>query len=185
MANIFLTESIYTHIDMKHERKSLHSKLRRENNTCTIRRTNTKHAPLINHDDNSRWSKQSSFDHTCSAVARLIALTNGSPRWSPRVDEDAAARKKKTEQAIGSRNEATLATTRSPLAWRLAHSKRLVLPLARNRTTVSSLKLNSSKASLRDRVTTETARVMENDGVKMKKLKNEEMDLLERANCSA
>jgi len=101
MANIFLTESIHTHIDMKHERKSLHSKLRRENNTCTIRRTNTKHAPLINHDDNSRWSKQSSFDHTCSAVARLIALTNGSPRWSPRVDEDAAARKKKPNKQSG------------------------------------------------------------------------------------
>ena len=124
MANIFLTESIYTHIDMKHERKSLHSKLRIQNNTCTVRRTNTRHAPLINHDDNSRWSKQSSFDHTCSAVARLIALTNGSPRWSPRVGEEAAAGKKKPVQAIGSRNEANIRNDkRSPLAWRLAHSK--------------------------------------------------------------
>ena len=134
---------------MKHERKSLHSKLRIQNNTCTVRRTNTRHAPLINHDDNSRWSKQSSFDHTCSAVARLIALTNGSPRWSPRVGEEAAAGKKNPYKRSGPEMKLTFATTRdlrSHGGSRIA--KRLVSPLARNRTAVSSL--SCSKASLRD-----------------------------------
>lgn len=58
---------------------------------------------------------------------------------------------KETNKRSDPETRLTLATTRSPLAWRLVHSKRLVSPLARNRTAMSSLELSSSKASPRSR----------------------------------
>lgn len=91
-------------------------------------------------------SKRSPSDHTYS----VVALTNDSPRWPARVGEDAAVRKE-TNKRSSPETRLTLATTRSPFAWRLAHSKRLVSPLARKRVAVSSLELSSSKASLRSR----------------------------------
>jgi len=110
---------------------------------------NTRHALLINHDDNSHWPKRSPFDHTCSACfdwSRWQTVRQGGRLASTRKLQLG----KKNGQAIGFRNEAN-ATTRSPLAWRLVHSKCLVSPLARNRAAVSSLELSSSKASSRSR----------------------------------
>lgn len=92
---------------------------------CTGRRTNPRHALLINRDGDSRWrlSKPSPFDRTYSTVAI--------DKWLAEAADSRRARKRRLEEKWIGRWETRL-TTRSPLAWRLAHSERLVPPLARN-----------------------------------------------------
>lgn len=119
---------------------------------CMYHSRNKHQARAINQrDDNSHWSKRSPFDHTCSAVAadrtdkRFAKVADSCRRGSGSYEE------KKKNKRSDPETRLTLATTRSPLAWRLVHSKRLVSPLARNRAATSSLEFSSSKASLRSR----------------------------------